>query len=245
MSKALAAALAPAPQAWTDVEEAAARGVRARDAQGVEWRLGSAAWAGREGEGGEFQVWLSRAGVPVAAFAFDEALRPGAAEALAALRADGVQIALLSGDAPQRAARLAGTLGITQVAGGVTPEAKLAAIADAQQAGEAVGMVGDGVNDGPVLARADVSIAMGQGALVARAQADAVIVSNRPLDIVHARQTAQRALRIVRQNLAWAAVYNALCIPLALVGWLPPWAAGLGMAASSLAVVLNALRAGR
>jgi P-type Cu2+ transporter len=93
--------------------------------------------------------------------------------------------------------------------------------------------------------RADVSIAMGQGALVARAQSDVVVMSNRPLDIVVARGVAQHALRIVRQNLLWAAVYNALCIPLALIGWLPPWAAGLGMAASSLAVVLNALRAGR
>ncbi|MDE2274804.1 MAG: cation-transporting P-type ATPase, partial [Burkholderiales bacterium] len=100
-------------------------------------------------------------------------------------------------------------------------------------------------NDAPVLARADVSLAMGQGALVARAQADAVIVSNRPLDLVRARATACRALRIVRQNLAWAVLYNALAIPLALTGSLPPWAAGLGMAGSSLLVVLNALRAGR
>ncbi len=95
------------------------------------------------------------------------------------------------------------------------------------------------------LARADASVAMGQGALVARAQADLVVVSNRLADITAARATAQRALRIGHQNLAWAAVYNAACIPAALAGWLPPWAAGLGMACSSLAVVLNALRAGR
>jgi Cu2+-exporting ATPase len=96
-----------------------------------------------------------------------------------------------------------------------------------------------------VLARADVSLAMGQGALVSRAQADAVITSGRLGDLVAARAAAVRAIAIVRQNFLWAALYNALCIPLALAGWLPPWAAGLGMATSSLVVVANALRAAR
>ncbi|WP_259371774.1 HAD-IC family P-type ATPase [Rubrivivax gelatinosus] len=161
------------------------------------------------------------------------------------MRADGVRVTLLSGDAPQRAARLARRLGLDSFVGGARPEDKLAAVAAAQQAGERVAMVGDGVNDAPVLARADVSLAMGQGALVARAQADAVLASNRPLDLVRARRSSARAMRIVRQNMIWAAAYNAACIPLALIGWLPPWAAGLGMAGSSLFVVLNALRAGR
>ena len=246
LSRALVIGLPAAQHAWSDVSETPGQGLGALDEQGVEWRLGSASWAGAIARD-EVQVWLSRAGQPVAGFVFDETLRPGAAEAVAALRADGLRVTLLSGDAPARARRLGQRLGLPDedVIGGASPEDKLAAVACAQQRGERVVMVGDGINDAPVLARADVSLAMGQGALVSRSQADAVVASNRPLDVVRARRTAQRAVALVRQNLTWAATYNATCIPLALAGWLPPWAAGLGMAASSLFVVLNALRAGR
>lgn len=242
LSRAIAAGAAPSGLGWQAVEELPGQGVRALDDQGREWRLGRAAWAGATDDG-EHAVWLARAGTPVGAFAFDEVLRDGAAHTVAALRAEGVAVALLSGDEGARVQRLATRLGIADVVGGATPEGKLAALQQAQARGLPVVMVGDGINDGPVLARADASVAMGQGALVARAQADLVVVSNRLNDITVARATAQQALRIVHQNLAWAAVYNAACIPAALLGWLPPWAAGLGMACSSLAVVLNALRA--
>ncbi|EGJ10720.1 putative cation transport P-type ATPase [Rubrivivax benzoatilyticus JA2 = ATCC BAA-35] len=244
LSQTLAAALPASGRIWQSVEEVAGEGLRGVDGDGVPWCLGRAAFAGAA-ERDEVQVWLSRDGKPVAAFGFDELLRPGADDAVRALQAAGVRVTLLSGDAPARAARLAARLGLDSFVGGARPEDKLAAVAAAQRAGDRVVMVGDGVNDAPVLARADVSLAMGQGALVARAQADAVLASNRPLDLVTARCVAARAMRIVRQNMIWAAAYNAACIPLALVGWLPPWAAGLGMAGSSLFVVLNALRAGR
>ena len=230
--------------AWTAVAEVPGAGVQAVDPAGRHWQLGSAAWIGAALPAGA-RVGLACDSRLQAAFDFDEAPRDDAADALARLRADGVQVTLLSGDTPARAARLAALLGLSEAVGGASPQAKLELIAAAQGRGQRVAMVGDGINDAPVLARADVSLAMGQGALVARAGADAVIVSNRLGDLVLARRTARRALAIAHQNIAWAAAYNAACIPLALAGWLPPWAAGLGMAASSLLVVGNALRAGR
>jgi Cu2+-exporting ATPase len=231
---------------WTSVHEEPGRGLSALDNAGVEWRLGSAAWVGAvPPTDDDARVWLGRAGRAWAAMYFDEVLRPGAAEALKALRDDGMHLTLLTGDAPGRARALAARVGIEDVRAASTPESKLIAVAAAQAAGQRVVMVGDGINDAPVLARADVSLAMGQGALVARSHADAVITSNLLADLVRARRSARHALHVVRQNLVWAGVYNATCIPLALSGLLPPWAAGLGMALSSLLVVLNALRAGR
>jgi Cu2+-exporting ATPase len=242
----LAGAPPLAQAAWSGIEELAGQGLRALDECGQEWRLGAASWvdAGTAAAGGA-QVWFGCRGQALASFEFEEVLRPGTAAALQALRGEGVAVTVLTGDTPERARALAARIGVDDVRAGASPEAKLAAVAAAQAAGLRVAMVGDGINDAPVLARADVSLAMGQGALVSRSQADAVIASSQLGDLVRARRTAQRALRIVRQNFVWAGSYNALCIPLALVGWLPPWAAGLGMAASSLIVVFNALRAAR
>jgi Cu2+-exporting ATPase len=193
----------------------------------------------------EVDTWLSRDGAPIACFRFTEALRTDAVAALRALERDGVRIALLSGDAPARVERVGRLLGIQDRRGGMTPQDKLAAVRDAQARGERVAMLGDGINDAPVLAQADTSLAMGEGAQIARAQADGVLVSNALLDVVQARALAKKTLRVVRQNFVWAASYNAACVPLALIGWLPPWAAGLGMATSSLVVVVNSLRLAR
>ena len=114
-----------------------------------------------------------------------------------------------------------------------------------QAAGHRVLMVGDGLNDGPVLAQADVSLAIGSSVPLAQAQADVVLPTARLEAILHLLDQGKRTMRIVRQNLAWAALYNAVGVPLAVMGWLPAWLAGLGMALSSLCVVLNAARLAR
>jgi Cu2+-exporting ATPase len=254
LSRSLAAASADAQRTrWSSVQESPGQGLQALDASGRPWRLGSAAWAlGDVGSAvdavslpTDAHVWLACEGRLLAAFAFEEVLRPDAVQALNDLRAEGVRVTVLTGDTPERAQVLAARVGADDVVWGATPQDKLDAMARAQAGGARVAMVGDGVNDAPVLALADVSLAMGQGALVARSQADAVILSNKLGDFVAARRTARKAVRIVRQNLVWAGAYNAVSIPLALAGWLPPWAAGLGMASSSLIVVFNALRAAR
>jgi len=245
LAQALRSDAEPALQgSWPQVHEEPGRGIEAVDAQGRRWRLGAPQWAGACGEAadGSPQVVLGRDGRSLLRFTFDEALRPGAVEAIRALRADGVQVRLLSGDSAQRAARIASRLGLDGAAGGLRPEDKLATVQAAQRDRAVVAMVGDGINDAPVLARADVSFAMGEGAAVARTQADGVLVSNRLQDLHAARVLARRTMRVARQNLAWACVYNLACVPLALAGWLPPWLAGLGMASSSLLVVLNSLR---
>ncbi len=245
LAAALRDAFAATDQAWTDVSEVPGSGIQATDAQGRRWRLGSAAWAGAEADSGQTHVVLARDGQALARFLFDEQLRDDALAAVQALQAGGVRVGLLSGDSAARVQQLAGALGITSAAGALHPSDKLAAVRAAQQRGEVVAMLGDGVNDAPVLAQANVSLAMGEGALLARTQADAILISNRLSDVARARVLARQALRIVHQNLVWAAAYNAACVPLALAGWLPPWAAGLGMATSSLVVVLNSLRLSR
>lgn len=188
------------------------------------------------------QVSLADESGWLATFELHETLRPEAAAVVRALQQQGLAVKVLSGDAREAVATVAGSLGIEDFRGGCSPQDKLSALQQLQHLGHRVAMVGDGLNDGPVLAGADVSFALGQALALTQSQADLVLMSGR-LDLleqtlVRSRQT----LRVVRQNLAWSVVYNAACVPLALLGWLPAWAAGLGMALSSLLVVLNALR---
>jgi Cu2+-exporting ATPase len=229
---------------WHDVNEVPGCGLEAQDASGQRWRLGSATWLGA-GEVQDGALCFGPVGEPRLTLQFDETLRDDAPHAVAALTRLGLAVTLLSGDSAARVQRLAERLGLTRVLAAATPERKLAALREHQARGEVVAMVGDGVNDAPVLAQADVSFAVAQGAQIARSSADAVLLSGRVGEVAHAVQLARRTVRVMRQNLAWAALYNAACVPLALMGYLPPWAAGLGMAASSAFVVVNAMRLSR
>ena len=210
-------------------------------------RLGSARWCGLPAdtealEGRHTRVYLADAGGRLATFDLSEDVRPEAAGTVAALKEQGVAVCLLSGDRHSAALSVAQAVGIPKAQGDCTPADKLQRLREAQQAGHQLAMVGDGLNDGPVLAGANVSFAFGNAVPLARARSDFVVLGTQLSRIPQTLQMARRTLTVVRQNLFWAAAYNAVCVPLAVVGWLPAWLAGLGMAGSSLLVVLNAAR---
>ena len=161
---------------------------------------------------------------------------------MARLHALGLRTFVLSGDRAAAVDRVAAQVGVQQAMSQCSPEDKLQWVSAQQDQGHQVAMVGDGLNDGPVLARAHVSFALGHGAPLTQSQSDYVVQSGRLSEVVDTFVHAHFTMRIVRQNLIWAASYNAVSIPMALVGWMPPWAAGLGMALSSFLVIGNALR---
>ena len=254
VSRALASAgrlQAVSQQAWLarDVQEVAGQGVsgslKRTDGQGAAMsvRLGAARFCGVQPPATDaLHACLSDEQGWLATFELREDLRPDAVATVALLTAQGLKVHLLSGDVAESAARLGREAGISDVQGGCTPQDKLAVLRQLQTQGHKVAMVGDGLNDGPVLAGAHVSFAFGQAVPLAQAQADFVVLGERLGSVAQTLFVARRTVRIVRQNLAWAALYNIVCVPLAVVGWLPAWLAGLGMALSSLLVVLNALR---
>ena len=251
-SRAITAAAGKGGPVATQVSEVAGCGVQGRLAAAGdaarELRLGSASFCGAPPQSGAFagpQVHLADREGWLASFDLDEALRLDAVPAMAALRHQGLRLQLLSGDRAAGVERLAGRAGIEWARGDCSPEDKLEHVRQAQHDGHCVAMVGDGLNDGPVLARADVSIAMGQAVPLAQARSDFVVLGGQLQAVASLRVQARRTRDIVRQNLAWAAGYNAVCVPLAVVGAMPPWLAGLGMAASSLLVVANSARLAR
>ena len=232
------------------VEERVGQGVQGIDAQGQVLRLGSWAFCQAEAEGlpphlQSAQVHLVRAGQWLGSWTFSEDVREDAAETVRRLQSLGLAVHILSGDRPAAVQAVAVQLGIEQAQGGCAPQHKLALLRQWQAAGHKVAMIGDGLNDGPVLAGAHVSVALGQAVPLTQSNADLVLLGDRLSVVADAVVLSRQTLRVVRQNLLWAAIYNAICVPLAWMGWLPPWLAGLGMALSSLLVVMNALRLSR
>jgi Cu2+-exporting ATPase len=186
----------------------------------------------------------SDAGVE-ALFVLDDAERDTAGDAIAWLHAIGVRTHILSGDVARAVAAWSKHLGAGEARGGCSPADKRQAIADLQARGAVVAMIGDGVNDAPGLAQAQVSVSLGSAAPLAQWTADVVVLSDDLSRLPLAIAQARRTLSIVRQNLGWAFAYNAVAIPAAALGLVTPLVAAAGMSLSSLAVVLNALRAGR
>ena len=178
----------------------------------------------------------------LARFDLSEHLRSGAVKAIEALRQAGVDVRLLSGDSALAVGRIAAQVKILDWRGGCTPQDKLALLQDLQSQGRQVVMVGDGLNDGPVLAGAHASFAFGRSVPLAQSRSDFVVLGANLGAISQTLLYARRTLSVVRQNLWWAAGYNAVSVPLAIAGYMPAWLAGLGMALSSLLVVLNASR---
>lgn len=178
----------------------------------------------------------------IAVFEVADQLRADAPEAIRQLQQLGWQVEILSGDQKTQVQRVAAQCGIIEFQAELLPEQKLEVLRHYQQKGITVAMLGDGVNDAPVLAAADLSLAMGGGTDLASASADIIINSERLMAVVDAVSISQRMRGVIRQNFAWAIGYNLLAVPFAMAGLVPPWLAALGMSLSSLIVVLNALR---
>ncbi|MDE3231894.1 MAG: cation-translocating P-type ATPase [Pseudomonadota bacterium] len=235
-----------------NIQEFAGQGVQATWRQGdnrdgvdnrKELRLGSAAFCGLPSmQGDVLQASLSDQEGWLATFEFAETPREEALATLQALMQMGLRVRVLSGDGQASVSHLAARLNIADAMGACSPEEKLKQVKQEQAQGHRVAMVGDGLNDGPVLAGADVSFALGQALPLAQSKADFVFMASDLKPLVATFCLSRKTLQIVRQNLIWAAVYNFSCVPLAVLGYLPAWLAGLGMACSSLGVVLNAMR---
>lgn len=179
---------------------------------------------------------------PLALLQLADKLRPDARETVNSLQAMGLQVLLLSGDRPDAVDHIARQVSIQKAEGGLLPEDKLNRIRALQAQGAIVAMVGDGINDAPVLAASQVSLAMGGGTQLAQASADMILLSEKLDHLVQGIRMARRTFTVIRQNLAWAIAYNLVALPLAAGGWIAPWMAAIGMSLSSLLVVVNALR---
>ena len=259
VSKAIADALSAKPRQevfsqkvleWIDLHEIPGAGIEAK-MNGKIYRLGRLDFV-QDLHGVPYQVpeqfsgkTLSALGNEqgwIAVYALADCLREDAAEAIKTLQERGLKTLLLSGDRIDVVQKIALDCGLANVQGELSPGDKYDIIKRMQADGAVVVMVGDGMNDGPALSLADVSIVMGQGAPISQSRSDLLLMSNRLTDLAYGVKLSSFALKLIRQNLTWAIAYNLVAIPAAVTGLLEPWHAALGMSLSSLMVVFNALR---
>lgn len=233
----------------SDIEEEPGCGLSGKVA-GRLWRLGRPEWvaelaAGAPAPSPPGGITLGNARGWVASFEIAETLRHQVREAIASLRAQGVTPVLASGDQGAAVSQIARTLDIGQACARQSPAQKIEVVQQLQREGRRVLMMGDGINDGPVLAAANVSCAMGEGSAIAQAASDLLLLNDSMQAVSDGVAVARRMLEVIRTNLWWALAYNAVAIPLAALNLVSPWLAAIGMSASSLLVVLNAQRLAR
>ena len=258
--RAIAAALEvgsehPLARAFDDPAGMVAQALRVLPGRGLEgtidgrhYRLGSPSFAGgahRDRLPAAASVVLADDEGPLAGFVLTDPLRADAPATMAELVRRGLAVEIASGDVAPIVESVAREAGIESWRAALSPEDKLEHIRDLQADGAVVAMVGDGINDAPVLAGADVSIAMGEGAPLAQSSADMILLGRTLAPLSLGVDVAHRTLGTIRQNLAWALSYNLIALPLAAAGWVAPWMAAIGMSVSSLIVVLNSTRLGR
>ncbi|ATY77509.1 ATPase P [Aeromonas veronii] len=215
---------------------------------GVRYRIGSARWLGldpAQDRGRGLAIYLADEQQVLARFNLEDTLRPDAKALIAAFKAAGLQTTVLTGDSSLQADEIARELGVDELVKGVSPDGKLAYLKTREAQGDINIMVGDGINDAPVLAGAHASFAMAGGTDLAKNSADAILLADDLSRLLEARVLAMRTRKIIIENFAWSIGYNLLVLPLAACGWLPPYLAAAGMSLSSLIVVTNSMRLNR
>ncbi len=241
LARSLAAAAGPTV-ALEGVREIAGQGLSAGDV-----RLGSRAFAGDQAspleEGPE--LWLARPGQAAAQFRFRETLRPDASVTVAKLRALGLSVRIASGDQEASVSRIAAQLGVPDAAGGMSPLDKIELVEGLRARGHRVMMVGDGLNDGPSLAAASVSLSPSSAADISQTTADVVFQGESLAPVATVVAVARRARAVMRENIGFSIAYNAIMLPLAVAGWVTPWLAAAAMSSSSVIVMLNSFRLNR
>jgi Cu2+-exporting ATPase len=217
--------------------------------QGAYYKLGSADLidlnfieADKLEEHSGLNLYLSEGSEVIAQFMLNDTLREDSAESIKRFQEAGITTHILSGDHEHSVSSLASTLGIQHFKAQQSPEQKLAYVKELQDGGRHIAMVGDGINDLPVLSGAKLSISMGEASDIAKLNSDAILLNGHMTVINDAFQNASRTRRIIKENMAWAIIYNMCMLPLAAAGWVPPYFAALGMSLSSLLVVFNSLR---